>query len=95
MVYCIFPVVDRHHVLCYIDLDQFKIINDTAGYIASDAMLQKLSSSLTENLRKGDILGRLGGDEFGLLSHDCHSEDINSVIQNLQKHQRILSKFYN
>ena len=77
---------NRQHALCYIDLDQFKIINDTAGHVAGDAMLQELSSHLGENIREGDILGRLGGDEFGLLLHDCRFGDIHSVIQNLQKH---------
>ena len=76
----------RQHALCYFDLDQFKVINDTAGHVAGDGMLQELSTYLAKNIRKGDILGRLGGDEFGLLLHDCRLEDIHSVIQNLQKY---------
>ena len=76
---------NRQHVLCYIDLDQFKIINDTAGHIAGDTMLQELSAELNRHIRKGDVLARLGGDEFGLLLHDCQLDGVHSVIQNLQK----------
>lgn len=74
------------HALCYIDLDQFKVINDTAGHIAGDAMLRELGTYLTKNIRKGDILGRLGGDEFGLLLHDCQLDGVHKAIKGLQKH---------
>ncbi len=60
-----------HHVLCYMDLDQFKVVNDTCGHVAGDAMLQMISKLLQKNLRKSDTLARLGGDEFGLLLEDC------------------------
>lgn len=60
-----------HHVLCYMDLDQFKIVNDTCGHVAGDAMLQMISKLLQKNLRKSDTLARLGGDEFGLLLESC------------------------
>lgn len=76
----------QQHVLCYIDLDQFKIINDTVGHVAGDAMLQELSRYLSKQIRKGDVLGRLGGDEFGLLLHNCCLEDIHKIIQTLQEH---------
>ena len=77
---------NRRHALCYIDLDQFKIINDTAGHIAGDAMLQEFSTHLNEHIRKVDVLGRLGGDEFGLILYDCQQNDINHIIEKLQKH---------
>lgn len=63
-----------HHVLCYMDLDQFKIVNDTCGHVAGDAMLQMLAKLLQNNLRHSDTLARLGGDEFGLLLEDCSLE---------------------
>ncbi len=76
----------QQHVLCYIDLDQFKIINDTVGHVAGDAMLQELSRYLSRQIRKGDVLGRLGGDEFGLLLHNCCLENVHKIIQTLQEH---------
>ncbi|MCP3671116.1 MAG: EAL domain-containing protein [Gammaproteobacteria bacterium] len=63
-----------HHVLCYMDLDQFKIVNDTCGHVAGDAMLQMISKLLQKNIRQSDILARLGGDEFGLLLENCTLE---------------------
>jgi diguanylate cyclase (GGDEF)-like protein/PAS domain S-box-containing protein len=54
--------------LLYIDLDQFKLINDTSGHIAGDQLLTQLASHMREQLRGGDVLARLGGDEFGVLA---------------------------
>ncbi|WP_321391626.1 EAL domain-containing protein [uncultured Desulfuromusa sp.] len=79
----------QQHVLCYIDLDQFKIINDTVGHVAGDAMLQELSLYLNKRIRKGDVLGRLGGDEFGLLLHNCCLEDIHIIIEALQEQVKV------
>jgi two-component system CheB/CheR fusion protein len=62
---------NTHHVLCYMDLDQFKIVNDTCGHVAGDAMLQMIAKLLQNNLRHSDTLARLGGDEFGLLLEEC------------------------
>ncbi len=63
-----------HHVLCYMDLDQFKVVNDTCGHVAGDAMLQMIAKLLQNNLRQSDTLARLGGDEFGLLLEECGLE---------------------
>jgi diguanylate cyclase (GGDEF)-like protein len=57
--------------LIYIDLDQFKLINDTSGHLAGDQLLSQLALVMAEQLRAGDILARLGGDEFGILAHDA------------------------
>ncbi len=62
------------HALCYMDLDQFKVVNDTCGHVAGDAMLQMIAKLLPDNLRQSDTLARLGGDEFGLLLEDCTLE---------------------
>ena len=59
------------HGLCFIDLDQFKIVNDTAGHIVGDQLLQQVTQLLSSHLRHGDILARLGGDEFGLILECC------------------------
>ena len=59
------------HALCYLDLDQFKVINDTCGHIAGDELLRQLGHFLPASVRKRDTLGRLGGDDFGLLMEHC------------------------
>jgi diguanylate cyclase (GGDEF)-like protein/PAS domain S-box-containing protein len=59
------------HVLCYLDLDQFKVVNDTCGHLAGDELLRQLGELLRKNLRRHDFVARLGGDEFGVLMYDC------------------------
>jgi len=59
------------HALCYLDLDQFKVVNDTSGHLAGDELLRQLGDVLREHIRKGDVLARLGGDEFGILMINC------------------------
>ncbi|MFP7722284.1 bifunctional diguanylate cyclase/phosphodiesterase [Lysobacter sp. A3-1-A15] len=60
--------------LLYIDLDQFKLINDTSGHIAGDQLLIQLAINMREQLRGGDVLARLGGDEFGVLATNVHDQ---------------------
>src|SRR5262249_50225825 len=55
------------HAVLYIDLDQFKVVNDTCGHLAGDALLKQLAHALAAKMRRGDTLARLGGDEFGVL----------------------------
>jgi diguanylate cyclase (GGDEF)-like protein/PAS domain S-box-containing protein len=61
----------RAHALCFLDLDHFKVVNDTCGHAAGDALLRDLPDVLRRALRPGDALARLGGDEFALLLADC------------------------
>ncbi len=68
------------HVLCYVDLDQFKIINDTCGHVAGDKMLEQLSEVLGCSVRQRDSLARLGGDEFGLLIENCSLEKAEQIM---------------
>jgi len=73
---------DSPITLCYMDLDQFKVVNDTCGHIAGDELLRQLSHMLKSKLRETDTIARLGGDEFGVLLPGC----------SLKKAERLASK---
>jgi diguanylate cyclase (GGDEF)-like protein/PAS domain S-box-containing protein len=62
---------NTEHALCYLDLDQFKIINDTCGHLAGDELLGQLGELLRKHIRQYDFVARLGGDEFGILMYNC------------------------
>lgn len=70
---------DRTHTLLYIDLDNFKVVNDTCGHIAGDNLLQQLAFHLQQQLTDSDTIARLGGDEFGILLHD-HTIDLGRQV---------------
>jgi diguanylate cyclase (GGDEF)-like protein/PAS domain S-box-containing protein len=70
--------------LIYIDLDQFKLINDTSGHLAGDQLLSQLSLVMADQLRGGDVLARLGGDEFGVLAHDTTHEGARVLTERLR-----------
>jgi len=76
---------EKNHVLCYMDLDEFKIVNDTCGHIAGDALLKKLADHLMHNIRSNDTLARLGGDEFGLLLPSCNIEKAFEIADKLRE----------
>ena len=71
------------HALLYLDLDQFKIVNDTCGHVAGDELLKQLSIVLHEPVRERDTLARIGGDEFGVLMEDCHLEKASEIAEQL------------
>ncbi len=73
----------RIHALCYLDLDDFHVINDTCGHVAGDEMLRQLAQLLSAQRRDGDLLGRLYGDEFGLLLVDCSLENAKAIVERL------------
>lgn len=72
------------HALCYMDLDQFKIINDTCGHVAGDELLRQLGQLLPNWIRKQDTLARLGGDEFGVLLERCSLDKAERVADNMR-----------
>lgn len=74
---------DLGHVLCYLDLDQFKVVNDTCGHAAGDALLKQLATLLQAHLRDSDTLARLGGDEFGVLLQACPLERAERIAAEL------------
>lgn len=71
------------HALLYLDLDQFKVINDTCGHVAGDELLRQLATLLKEPIRESDTLARLGGDEFGVLLVHCTLEQAQSVAERM------------
>lgn len=73
----------RQHCLALIDLDRFKLVNDTVGHLAGDALLQRVVQQLQPKIRPGDCLARMGGDEFLLLLRDVTSEDANDIASAL------------
>jgi diguanylate cyclase (GGDEF)-like protein/PAS domain S-box-containing protein len=74
---------DSRHAMCYLDLDQFKVVNDTCGHSAGDQLLHQLAQLLRSKLRKRDTLGRLGGDEFGVLLERCPPERARRIALSL------------
>lgn len=70
---------DSGYALCYMDLDNFKVINDTCGHAGGDKMLGQLGAALREHLRDRDTIARLGGDEFGILLRNCDGEHLERV----------------
>jgi diguanylate cyclase (GGDEF)-like protein/PAS domain S-box-containing protein len=72
------------HVLCFLDLDRFKIVNDTCGHLAGDELLRQLGDLFMKNIRKHDVVARLGGDEFGILMHDCALNEAFTISEKLR-----------
>jgi diguanylate cyclase (GGDEF)-like protein/PAS domain S-box-containing protein len=74
---------DIGHALCYLDLDRFKVVNDTCGHTAGDNMLREIASLLKEKLRDSDTVGRIGGDEFALLLVGCPLEKARQIADDV------------
>lgn len=73
------------HALCFVDLDQFKLINDTCGHSAGDELLRKVAEIFRDILREGDMLARLGADEFGMILENCDLKTAVKVAEKLRR----------
>jgi diguanylate cyclase (GGDEF)-like protein/PAS domain S-box-containing protein len=74
---------DGQHVLCYLDLDRFKVVNDTSGHLAGDSMLREVAKLLRDAVRDSDMVARLGGDEFGMLLMGCPLEKARQIADDV------------
>jgi diguanylate cyclase (GGDEF)-like protein/PAS domain S-box-containing protein len=74
---------DSAHVLCYLDLDRFKAINDAGGHGAGDAMLRETAKILRDAVRDSDTVSRIGGDEFGMLLTGCPLEKARQIADDV------------
>ena len=72
---------NKTHSLCYMDLDQFKAVNDSCGHAAGDELLKQLSSTINSTIRDTDTFARLGGDEFGLLLNGCPIDKATKITE--------------
>jgi len=75
---------NTHHSLLFLDLDQFKVVNDTCGHLAGDEMLKQLAGILQRPVRANDHLARLGGDEFCILLETCSLERAREIAEALR-----------
>jgi len=72
---------DREHVVCYIDLDRFKLVNDSCGHQAGDELLKKISDRLKKIARDTDTVARLGGDEFAVIMYSCNLDKAKLIAE--------------
>jgi len=73
------------HAVMFLDLDQFKLVNDTSGHAAGDELLRHICALLQQGIREGDTLARLGGDEFGILLEHCSPESAERIAEGLRQ----------
>ncbi len=72
---------DGQHILCYVDLDYFKDVNDNAGHEAGDMVLRMVAQTMQQAVRENDIVARLGGDEFAIVLFNCPSKSAAEILE--------------
>ncbi len=72
---------DGQHILCYVDLDYFKDVNDNAGHEAGDMVLRLVAQTMQQAVRENDIVARLGGDEFAIVLFNCPSKSAAEILE--------------
>lgn len=86
-----FSITKRENVMCYLDLDQFKIVNDTSGHMAGDELLKNIAYIVKKHVGEEDIVARLGGDEFGILfigdSIDQAKKKANEILKAIKEYR--------
>ena len=83
------------HVLCYLDLDEFKPVNDACGHQAGDELLKLITANIKTHIRRNDVLARVGGDEFALLLNDCPVSHANEIAEKIREEVRNTKFFWN
>lgn len=81
---------NKTHTICYFDINQFRVVNDSCGYLGGDKLLQELSKVLQQNLEASQTLARLAGDEFIVLMPDC---DLNHAYPKVQRLKKAIHNF--
>ncbi len=79
---------DTSHAFCYMDLDQFKVVNDTCGHIAGDGLLVELATMIRHRVRESDTVARLGGDEFGILMRNIPLNEAHALAEDIRNRVR-------
>ncbi|MDB5039453.1 MAG: hypothetical protein JWN27_179 [Candidatus Eremiobacteraeota bacterium] len=74
----------EHHAIAYLDLDRFKLVNDKFGHAIGDALLAAVSRVMGRSVRGGDVLARIGGDEFACLLTNCRLDDARRVAEKIR-----------
>ncbi|MFO1457647.1 MAG: diguanylate cyclase, partial [Steroidobacteraceae bacterium] len=75
----------RTHAVLYVDLDQFKVVNDTCGHSAGDRLIREITALLQARVRASDVIARLGGDEFGVLLEDCTLDQAGVIAESVRQ----------
>ena len=77
------PGQHGQHAVMFLDLDQFKLVNDGCGHAAGDVVLQQVTTILSQSIREQDLLARVGGDEFGIILENCTIADATQIAQSI------------